>query len=195
MESALLKQCSKCKENKPATAEYFAIRSDTGKFRASCRLCGIAYWACWRNDNRVADHHYSQKYRASHLEEERRRDREYRAKRKQENPEREREYIKGYQKAHPEIWRQATQRRRVRKRDLSSTLTPAEYQAILEYYGFACAYCGRPEAEVGKLHQEHVVPVMQSGGYTADNIVPACKHCNSRKGRRTPEQAGMKLRK
>lgn len=45
-----------------------------------------------------------------------------------------------------------------------------------------------------KLAQDHVIPVAQGGPYTADNIVPCCISCNSKKKDRTPEQAGMKLR-
>lgn len=56
-----------------------------------------------------------------------------------------------------------------------------------------CQYCdvrvGRPDATY-----DHVVPRAQGGGTTWTNIVIACLACNQRKGGRTPEQAGMKLR-
>lgn len=55
-----------------------------------------------------------------------------------------------------------------------------------------CAYCGG----VFKTHQlemEHVYPKSRGGPLTWMNLVSACRHCNSRKRDRTPEEAGMLL--
>lgn len=51
-----------------------------------------------------------------------------------------------------------------------------------------CRYCGAAGESV-----DHVVPRCQGGGDDAGNLVVACRSCNSRKGGRTPEQAGMVL--
>ena len=57
-----------------------------------------------------------------------------------------------------------------------------------------CQYCGaRPGTE--ELTIDHVVPRAQGGGTTWENCVLACVACNARKANRTPEQAGMRLRK
>lgn len=55
-----------------------------------------------------------------------------------------------------------------------------------------CLYCGR---EFGRhsLTRDHVVPVSRGGRDVWENVVCACFHCNSRKGGRTPQQAGMPL--
>lgn len=55
-----------------------------------------------------------------------------------------------------------------------------------------CQYCGRhyPTAD---LSIDHVVPRMQNGPDSWENLVCACIRCNARKGGRTPQQAGMKL--
>ena len=88
------------------------------------------------------------------------------------------------------------ERRRARTRNLPATLTQQEWEELLETYNHSCAYCGTPESALRKkLHQEHVIPVVQGGGYTKDNIVPACSHCNHTKSGRTPEQAGIILKK
>lgn len=42
---------------------------------------------------------------------------------------------------------------------------------------------------------DHVVPRAQGGRSTYQNLVSCCSACNSRKGDRTPEQAGMKLKR
>ena len=84
--------------------------------------------------------------------------------------------------------RQKWQRRRSRMNNLPATLTTQDWQEILDCWDYRCAYCGKHAFE---LDQEHVTPVCQGGGYTIENIVPACKSCNSKKGGRTPIEAGM----
>jgi 5-methylcytosine-specific restriction endonuclease McrA len=57
-----------------------------------------------------------------------------------------------------------------------------------------CQYCGaRPGTE--ELTIDHVMPRSQGGQTNWENCVLACVPCNARKANRTPEQAGMKLRK
>ncbi len=58
--------------------------------------------------------------------------------------------------------------------------------------GYRCQYCGRVSAH---LTLDHVVPKNRGGKYTWDNLVSACPQCNRRKGNRTPQEAGMKLRR
>lgn len=59
---------------------------------------------------------------------------------------------------------------------------------------FKCQYCGK-ECRTEELTYDHVIPRSQGGRTEWANIVSACGPCNSRKAGRTPEQAGMKLRK
>ncbi len=57
-----------------------------------------------------------------------------------------------------------------------------------------CQYCGaRPGSS--ELTIDHVIPRSHGGTSRWDNCVLACVPCNARKANRTPEQAGMKLRK
>ena len=57
-----------------------------------------------------------------------------------------------------------------------------------------CQYCGaQPGAEAITI--DHVVPRSQGGASSWTNCVAACVACNARKADRTPEQAGMKLRR
>ncbi|HEX4143520.1 MAG TPA: HNH endonuclease [Pirellulales bacterium] len=59
---------------------------------------------------------------------------------------------------------------------------------------YTCQYCGvRPGTE--ELSIDHVVPRSQGGTSAWGNCVLACVACNKRKADRTPEQAGMRLRK
>ncbi len=57
-----------------------------------------------------------------------------------------------------------------------------------------CQYCGaQPGGE--ELTIDHVLPRSQGGVSSWENCVLACMACNKRKADRTPEQAGLKLRR
>lgn len=56
-----------------------------------------------------------------------------------------------------------------------------------------CQYCGE-RVPSSSFDFEHVVPKARGGRTTWENIVVACIPCNQKKGNRTPEEAGMKLR-
>jgi 5-methylcytosine-specific restriction endonuclease McrA len=71
-------------------------------------------------------------------------------------------------------------RRRVQYRPMQCDLTEEEWASIQQAYSYRCAYCG----EHKPLTQDHVIPVSRGGQYTALNIVPACRSCNSSKGNR-----------
>lgn len=59
---------------------------------------------------------------------------------------------------------------------------------------WTCQYCGaRPRTQ--ELTCDHVVPRSRGGKTSWENLVTACVDCNTRKANRTPEQAGMRLRK
>lgn len=72
-------------------------------------------------------------------------------------------------------------RYRARKQELPATFSLEQWAGCLDYWQHLCAYCGKPRDLWNSLAQEHFVPVSSNGGYTADNIVPACKYCNSSK--------------
>jgi len=58
--------------------------------------------------------------------------------------------------------------------------------------GYRCQYCAKNHPR-SSLTLDHVVPVVQGGKKTWENIVTSCKKCNQNKGGRTPAQAGMRL--
>jgi 5-methylcytosine-specific restriction endonuclease McrA len=59
---------------------------------------------------------------------------------------------------------------------------------------YTCQYCGA-QPGVADLTIDHVVPRAQGGQSTWTNCVAACVDCNAGKADRTPDQAGMRLRK
>jgi len=65
---------------------------------------------------------------------------------------------------------------------------PLNRRSIFMRDDFACQYCDGPAENV-----DHVVPRSQGGSHVWDNVVAACRRCNTKKGGRTPEQAGLTL--
>jgi 5-methylcytosine-specific restriction endonuclease McrA len=57
-----------------------------------------------------------------------------------------------------------------------------------------CQYCGRrlPRSE---LNLDHVIPRSRGGSTTWENVVCSCVACNLRKGGRTPDEAGLRLKR
>lgn len=87
------------------------------------------------------------------------------------------EYI---EKNKEKIWfkkRAYSQKRRAKMKKLDNTLTFKEWESILERFDYRCAYCYSDEY----LEQEHFIPVKKNGGYTKENIIPACRSCNASK--------------
>jgi 5-methylcytosine-specific restriction endonuclease McrA len=57
--------------------------------------------------------------------------------------------------------------------------------------GYRCQYCG-DEPGIRELNVDHVLPRARGGRDAWDNLVISCRDCNLRKGKRTPEEAGMR---
>lgn len=55
-----------------------------------------------------------------------------------------------------------------------------------------CQYCGKNNIP---LSIDHVVPKSKGGQDEWENLVVACRPCNVKKGNRSPEAVGMKLRR
>ncbi|MBW4577381.1 MAG: HNH endonuclease [Aphanothece sp. CMT-3BRIN-NPC111] len=69
-------------------------------------------------------------------------------------------------------------------------IPPVNRREVLKRDRHTCQYCGSTK----QLTLDHVIPRSKGGKHTWDNVVIACERCNSRKGDRTPVQAGMLLR-
>lgn len=215
------KQCSRCKEFKPRTTEYFlADKRHKDKLTSQCRVCHNKAGHKFYHDNIEQERESRKRWKRDNREH----CAEYNRAHRKSNPQKYRDYAKGYRLRHPEKvrdglrkWtndnrayvkrkkreyrmlnpekhRASENRRRTLKRALPATLTPAEWEDIKAEFGYRCAYCTKAWFEIeGVLTQDHVIPLKQGGAYTKDNIVPACFSCNSRKQARTPEQAGMPI--
>jgi hypothetical protein len=90
----------------------------------------------------------------------------------------------------------AERKRQVKNRSWESRLDVGfgEWQRlrslILESYENICAYCGGAANAV-----DHFVPISLGGESCPDNLLAACKHCNSSKGDKTYQEwrAGRRM--
>jgi 5-methylcytosine-specific restriction endonuclease McrA len=82
----------------------------------------------------------------------------------------------------PDTYDLPAKRWRAAKRGAVGDVTPEEWTAILVEFDYRCAYCN-----VGgvPMEMEHMTPLSRHGAHHKDNVVPACRSCNRRKGRLT----------
>lgn len=192
-----LKTCTKCGIAKPATLEFFFkdSRLKSG-LTAACKSCVYAtnrkYQKTnpdkvtqqrqkWRNENREHVNAESRKQQLKH--------RERIAATKKRYVDKNKERVRAKQKE----WRENNRKhvsqqalihvanRRARKESLPNTFTNQEWLACLEYFNHCCAYCGCQKGFWNPIQMEHFIPVTSGGGFTKENIIPACKSCNASK--------------
>ena len=78
--------------------------------------------------------------------------------------------------------RQKSKHYKATKRGNHSALIPgAELLNRWAEFGYACAYCGKPDHRADELELEHVIPISKGGDHCLANIVPACRQCNHSK--------------
>ncbi len=65
-------------------------------------------------------------------------------------------------------------------------LTKKQRTRIYESYHGKCAYCGC-KMKYEEMQIDHVQPLSNGGADTLDNMLPACRPCNHRKGGSTVE--------
>jgi 5-methylcytosine-specific restriction endonuclease McrA len=65
---------------------------------------------------------------------------------------------------------------------------PLTRRAVFARDEWTCQYCG-----AGAENLDHVIPRSRGGTHTWDNVVAACRRCNSRKENRLIEDAGLRL--
>lgn len=127
--------------------------------------------------NKIYMHDYSKQYR--------------------ENP-KNRELIKGYQKKYYQteagkikiylkVYKRRARLKQVIHEDYKDWL-----KELLSHKYFICHWCGK-KFSIDKLTLDHVIPISKGGSDTKENLVPACKHCNSTKQARDPEEFNLTL--
>lgn len=170
------KRCTKCQESKPLDQFY---RNKIGKdgYTSQCKACERIRTEEWRKANPEKRQKALDKWRAENPDKLKAQTKRWSAQHPGKNSCR----LKKWRRDHPEKRRVYDQRRRAQKKSLPSTFTNEEWAAAMGYFDYRCAYCGKDARE---LAQDHFIPVAKNGGYTRDNIIPSCTHCNSSKGKK-----------
>lgn len=184
------KRCTKCKQEKPATIEYF--NHDKGRkdgFKPWCKSCcnvsnskrrqvspDKARKACreWRKRNP----YWQKQYGDEHREQLRENRRAWRKKQRESNSE-----------IYNRVNALLTRRRKARKRSLPDTFTIEQWERCLQYWNYCCAYCGRSAGSSLTISMEHFIALSDPAcpGTTVDNMLCACHGvggCNGSKNRR-----------
>lgn len=81
-------------------------------------------------------------------------------------------------------------RLKITSRERMWKVPPVNRREVLRRDRHSCQYCGNSK----HLTLDHVIPRSRGGQHTWNNVVAACEQCNSKKGDRTPQEAGMHLR-
>lgn len=88
-----------------------------------------------------------------------------------------REQARRYSKTERYRFSQINHKSRRRQAEREGSVTPDQWADKLKLFGHQCAYC----PSLGPLTMDHVIPLSKGGLHCIDNVVPACKPCNSSK--------------
>jgi len=129
----------------------------------------------WQKANKENRKNYSKEWKENNPE--------YKKQWQKNNKDKFIEYEKKYMKT--EKGKANNQRgrykRRAKMKTIINTLISQEWLDILERYNYKCAYCGCEFDENTLPTRDHIIPISRGGDNVKENIVPACKSCNSKK--------------
>lgn len=72
-------------------------------------------------------------------------------------------------------------KRRAKEKEIISTLTLKKWLEILKEYNYKCAYCEIEFDENTLPEKDHLIPTSKGEHNIKENIVPACRSCNTKK--------------
>lgn len=78
--------------------------------------------------------------------------------------------------------------RKRQKKIIAANITQKDINNLLLKFENKCFYCFCDIKRGNNLHLDHKIPLCRGGEHNINNIVPSCKTCNLRKGRKNPEE-------
>lgn len=198
------KQCTKCKEYKPATSEYFH-RAKLGRYGLDsvCKPCKAQYTA----NNRERLSQYKREWYAANKERTKERQSQTARVWREANKERHAQNARAWSEANKNrraqtnhTWLEANKgrqdykerkamherNRRALKRGGKGTHTYSDIKRQYQAQKGKCYYC---KCNVGdNYHVDHVVPLSRGGSNGPENLVIACLTCNQAKYNKLPHE-------
>ena len=185
-----MKTCTKCKQEFPATLEYFYKEKQGKYFQSYCKFCMKEIGKAWRKTNSEKVNEASRVWRKENPE-------KFRASYKayeNANPEKVKAKNKAWSLANPEKRSATTRRRRAKK--LGNGFESYTLKEIFKLYGTNCYLCDMPinlkvSGKSGSnpqwrsgLHIEHFIDIALGGPDTLENVRPSHGWCNLTKPQR-----------
>lgn len=178
--------CKECKkkwaaDNKEKIAEYQKKYSEENSERLK------EYYKEYHQNNKEKRSKQQKEYRFKKIEAIKERERlrsldpEYKEKRRKyrlTRKDRDKFLYNEWRKNNTERISTIKQARYNRIKNLPCEMNHDDWLEALSDFNNECAYCGESNVE---LTREHFIPVIDGGGFTKDNIIPACRSCNSSK--------------
>lgn len=183
------KICNKCGRKLPATEEYFHKKKGTyDGLHSICKECRLSKYKdeYYKNQEKMRERNRIRgiKYKKAILENKKKYYAQNRAKileyKKEYYDNNRKEILKyksRYGKENKEKLKIRNHRRDAEKQKLEHNFTKKEWEECKKHFEYKCAYCG----EKLLLTQEHFIALHNGGEYTKNNIIPACRSCNSSK--------------
>lgn len=177
-----MKVCTMCKKQKKPS-DFRKVKRLAQGLDVYCKDCRRSYSRQWSRNNAEKELERYRLYREKNKEVIRERSRLRMQIVRLKNPEKSLFYTREYRRNNPakaNAWDE--KKRAIRKGALEAHVLSAEdWIKIKKSYNGCCVYCLKPSK---RLEKDHVIPLSKGGTHTFDNIVPACKSCNSSKNAR-----------
>lgn len=106
---------------------------------------------------------------------------------RENNPERQRALYARWIEQNADRLTHYRRRRRARKVGAEGSHTREDFLRVYEMHGKRCYYCNAL-VPLAQITEDHLVPLSRGGGDGIDNIAPACRPCNCRKGDKTESE-------
>jgi 5-methylcytosine-specific restriction endonuclease McrA len=199
------KTCPKCNQTKPYS-DWGKNRSKKDGLASQCKKCHAQKSAEWRKENPDEQKRRSREQFAKRRERENNRrkqrywdnwelERQKARERYQVTAEKQRETSRQWRANNPE--KLAVQNRSTRARRKNVFSEPYTKEQVLAKWGTDCHLCGKPiDLQAPRyngtpgwekgLHLDHVIPLINGGHDTLDNVKPAHGLCNLKKGKMKP---------
>lgn len=197
-----IKQCSKCKEFKPCTIEFFApCKTRKADFNSWCRMCYREQSRAWRLNNKER-HRYSVKvWQKKHVENRKKIAKTYYTKHKEKilayfrkryktDSEKVKAINKSWKERNPKAVVAIGENYRARKHKAEGKYTATDIQQQGDKQNWKCywKFDGCLVDCSVKYHVDHVIPLSRGGSNWPSNIVISCPCCNSSKGNKLPSE-------